>query len=93
VGEGECSVADCERGEESGGETSGCVFSGSNTVSWESCFFRRNGGRGAEDRTHLGRLVKRTRDDAEIMRYAKKKTREVTQIAQEHKEIIFRKSK
>jgi hypothetical protein len=37
--------------------------------------------------------VKRTRDDAEIMRYAKKKTREVTQIAQEHKEIIFRKSK
>jgi hypothetical protein len=82
VGDGECSVADCERGEESGGETSGCVFSGSNTVSWESCFFGRDSRRGAENRTHLRRLVKRMRDDAEIMRYAKKKTREVTQRVQ-----------
>jgi hypothetical protein len=33
------------------------------------------------------------RDDAEIMRYAKKETREVTQKAQEHKEINFGNSK
>jgi hypothetical protein len=82
VGEGESSVADCERGEECGGETSGCVFSGSNTVSWESCFFGRDCGRSAEDGTHLGRLTQRMRDDADIMRICKGQTRKVPK---EHK--------